>query len=396
MRLCWLVPDDRGGGVISVAMSCVRQARAAGHDAVMLLMLEPTGWLDGVTGIRTASLGLKAPANETPRALLAWLERNPQDILLLNGGEQANPIIPYLPSGVRCIYVVHDTAPRYWRDAVAAEADLHGIVTVSKTVADTFRHLLKTPEKLRIIHNGSIFPAMPGLDIPRADDIVFLGGSSPTKGAGDVLHLWPRLVEKGFSGRLHWFGHIEPAFEKKIAALPEGGRILCLGRTRRDIIFSVASASKVLLMLSRVEPFGMATIEGMGVGCVPVAWDIATGTKEIVTAETGLFAPLGNSIALSRQVMRACAEYTQFAPLATRRARESFSEDVMWRGYAEFFDEVMDPQPQAHSRSGQAPPDFVPARRHFQLLPASVREVVRNFVGRSPRLGYLLRDLRGL
>jgi glycosyltransferase involved in cell wall biosynthesis len=395
MRLCWLVPDDRGGGVISVALSCVRQARAAGHDAVLLLMLEPTGWLNDVAGIRTASLGLKAPAQETPRALLRWLEENPQDILLLNGGEQANPIIPYLPAGIRCLYVVHDTAPRYWQPALAAELDLHAIVAVSHTVAGKFVHLLKAPEKLSVIHNGSVFPPPPDLVTARLDDILFLGGSNPTKGARDVLNLWPRLLECGFTGRLHWFGYLDPDFERQVAQLPDSERILRPGRTQRDVIFAAAATAKVLLMLSRVEPFGMATIEGMSMGCVPVAWDIPTGTKEIVTDETGFFVPLGDSTALTRQVMRVCAEHAHFAPLVARRARDNFDEAVMWRGYAKCLDELMQVSPKPHSRTGEAPPDFIPPRRFFQILPASLRVAVRNFIGRSPRLGYWLRDLRG-
>jgi hypothetical protein len=181
MKLCWLVPDDRGGGVISVAMSCVRQARAAGHDAVMLLMLEPTGWLEGVNGIRTASLGLKGLANETPRALMRWLEDHPQDVLLLNGGEQANPVIPYLPAGVRCLYVVHDTASRYWIDALTTEPDLHGIVAVSRTVADKFVHRLKKPDKLRVIHNGSIFPPHPTWKFPARMTLSSLAAALPLR-----------------------------------------------------------------------------------------------------------------------------------------------------------------------------------------------------------------------
>ena len=210
-----------------------------------------------------------------------------------------------------------------------------------------------------------------------------------------MLNLWPELVECGFAGRLHWFGSVDPAFEEQIADLPQAERILRRGRTRRDIIFAAAAASKVVLMLSRVEPFGMATIEGMAMGCVPVAWDIPTGTKEIVTGEAGSFVPLGNFPALANQVMQICREHARLAPVAARRAREIFSEDVMWQGYANLLDEVMQLPSQPHSRTGQAPPDFVPVRRRFQMLPASVRGVVRNIVGRSPRLGYLLRDLRG-
>jgi hypothetical protein len=149
-------------------------------------------------------------------------------------------------------------------------------------------------------------------------------------------------------------------------------------------------------MLSRVEPFGMATIEGMAMGCIPIAWDIRTGTKEIVTEGTGSFVPLGNSTALAREVLRVCADYARFAPLTSHRAREHFGEDVMWDGYEKLFEKLIKLPPQPRSRSGEPPPDFVPVRRHFQLLPAPIRAAVRNFVGRSPRLGYLLRDLRGM
>ncbi|HEX4139551.1 MAG TPA: glycosyltransferase family 4 protein [Candidatus Methylacidiphilales bacterium] len=396
MKICWFVPDDRGGGVISVALSCVRQARAAGHDAVLLLMLEPSGWLDGVPGIRTVSLGLKHPAIQTPPVLMQWLAENPQDVLLLNGGEEADTIIPYLPADVRCIYTVHDTAARYWQTAVAAESDLDGIISVSHTVSGKFGHMLKNPRKLQVIHNGSSFPVLPDFDGSSPDDLVFFGGSEARKGAPDLLRLWPMLVKMGFSGRLHWLGSLEPAFERRISELPQENRILRPGRLRREDVFLTAGRSKVVLMLSRVEPFGMATIEGMSMGCVPVAWDIETGTKEIVTDDTGFFVPLGNFTELARKVLQACAEHAQIAPRSSRRAREIFSEEMMWQGYDRFIGQVMQNPPRPRSLAGGMPPDFVPIRRRFQLLPASVRKTVRDFVGRSPWLGYLLRDLRGL
>jgi len=395
MKLCWFVPDDRGGGVINVALSCVRQARAAGHDAVLLLMLEPTGSLEGIPGIRTASLGLKKPATQTPPALMQWLAENPQDVLLLNGGEEADTIIPYLPADVRCIYTVHDTAPRYWQTAVAAEADIDGIIPVSHVVAGKFSRVLKNPDKLQVIYNGSSFPAPPDLGESRPDDLVFFGGGDASKGASDLLRLWPVLIKLGFTGRLHWLGFMEPAFERKVSQLPQEERILRPGRVRREEGFAIAARSKVVLMLSRAEAFGMVTIEGMSMGCVPVAWDIETGTKEIVTDETGFFAPLGNFTELARKVLQACAEHTRIAPRASIRAREVFSEEMMWRGYAGFFERVMQNPPRVRSLAGRVPPDFVPIRRRFQLLPASVRKTVRDFIGRWPWLGYVVRDLRG-
>ena len=326
---------------------------------------------------------------------MQWLAENPQDVLLLNGGEEADTIIPYLSADVRCIYTVHDTAPRYWQNAVAAESDLDGIVPVSHVVAVKFSRALKNPDKLQVIYNGSSFPASPDLREPRPDDLVFFGGGDASKGASDLLRLWPVLVKLGFIGRLHWLGFMEPAFERKVSELPQEERILRPGRVRREEGFATAAKSKVVLMLSRAEAFGMVTIEGMSMGCVPVAWDIETGTKEIVTGDTGFFAPLGNFTELARKVLQACAEHARIAPRASLRAREVFNEEKMWQGYAGFFERVMQNPPRVRSLAGRMPPNFVPVRRRFQLLPASVRKTVRDFIGRSPWLGYVVRDLRG-
>jgi len=373
----------------------VRQARLAGHDATLLLLSEPSGWLDEVSGLRLESLRLKPLDPETPRVLVQWLANHPQDLLLLNGIDEADPAIPYLPSGVRCVYAVHDTAQRYWKSALEHEKDLSAIVAVSQTVARQFADRLEQKSKLHVIHNGSLLPALPDTSKKRADDLIFLGGSVPAKGAYDLLSAWPVLVARGFNGRLHCFGNLEEAFEARIRKLPEAERITIYGRTRREVIFEQAAVAKILLMLSRVEPFGMATVEAMGMGCVPIAWDIDTGTKEIATAESGVFVPLGDFEQLAREALRVCAEHEKYESAVIQRARQSFSENVMWDGYAKLFTDLMSRPAHTVSLAGERAASFVPATRFFQLLPAPVRAAIRNWVGRSARLGYLFRDLRG-
>ncbi|MBD1805033.1 glycosyltransferase [Microcoleus sp. FACHB-SPT15] len=397
MKLCWLIPDDRGGGVASVALSCCRQAAKAGHETTLLMVLVSTGWIGTDHDFRVSSLGLSNTAQEAPEALLQWLEDNPQDALFLNGCEQADAVIPYLPSSVKCVYVVHDTAPRYWRTAVTQEDQLEAIAVVSETITSQFRQSLKQAEKLSVILNGCVFPELPELNRIRQNELIFLGGDNPTKGAFDAIKLWKKLVKFGFTGKLHWFGRVTPEFKAKIDQLPHSERIQVYGRVNRDLIFSKAASAKVVLMLSRVEPFGMATIEAMSMGCVPVAWDIDTGTKEIVTAnQTGLFAPLGNIDVLARQVLYACENYPAFSTAVIERARSNFDEAVMWQGYESLIARISTLAPLERSKAGQQPTTYKPPLRRFQLVPASVRSAIREFIGRSPRLGYWLRDLRGL
>ena len=397
-KLCWLVPDDKGGGVVSVALSCCREARAAGHTVTLLMLLPPTGHISEHVDFELVSLDVIAPGCDAPKKIVDWLAKNPQDVLFLNGCEQADVAIPFLPTQTRSVYVVHDTAPRYWRAALRHEEQLDAIVAVSNTVARIFQHRLRQPEKLRVLHNGTLFPV--AVDNPqlnsRAPDILFLGGDEPIKGAYDVLKLWPKLIEQGFMGNLHWFGRVSPAFASQIEKIPRASAVVLQGRVVRSQIFRQAASARILLMLSRNEPFGMATIECMGMGAVPVAWDIQTGTKEIVEDDYPFFAPLGDYDELADRVLKACADHHRYWQAAARRAREGFGEAAMWRRYASFIDEVMAFPRAERAKGGQSPPTFRPRVRLFQLLPKKLRATVRSTIGRSARMGYWLRNFRGI
>lgn len=394
MKLCWLLPNDKSGGISPVVLSCCRQAAQAGHKTTMLFLNKPS-WLTS-NQFQVSSLGLPNGATETPKILLQWLEKNPQDVVVFNGCEEFDVIIPSLPANIKCVYVVHDTAPSYWLKALAEEDALEAIVAVSETVANKFRHRLKQPEKLSVIYNGCVFPELGKLNSLRQDDLIFLGGENPTKGAFDVLNLWKSLIKFGFKGKLHWFGNVTPKFITKIKQLPNSEEIKIYGYVSRDVIFSTAASAKVILMLSRVEPFGMATIEAMGMGCIPVAWDVETGTKEIATAnQTGLFAPLGDIQTLSQQIIYACDNYQTFSNPVIERARSNFNETVMWKGYESLIKKISTFQAINRSKQGQQPAAYQPPVRRFQLLPTGLRAVIRELIGRSPALGYWVRDFRG-
>jgi len=248
---------------------------------------------------------------------------------------------------------------------------------------------------LHVAHNGTVFPDPPDT-ASSANDILFVGGSKPIKGAGDMADLWPHLLEQGFDGRLHWFGGLSASLRERVASLPQSDRVVDRGRVPRSKIFQQAAQSKALLMLSRVEPFGMVTIEGMGMGAIPVAWDIATGTKEIVThGETGFFAPLGDFEALAARVMESFQSHEEMRENVIRIARERFSERAMWDRYASLIEDLAHRPPASRPAAGTAPPAYEPPRRYFQMIPEPIRRHIRTVVEQSPKLGYWLRDWRG-
>ena len=362
LHITWLVPDDRGGGLISMAEACCRQAALVGHEATLLLALTPEASPSDFAGVRIESLHSPAPYVDVPDRLIAWLKRDPPDVLLLNGCGQADFALPNIPSETRVIYVVHDTADLYFIAALRNEEFIDAVVAVSETVANRFRHRLKDPGKLHVVLNGTVFPIALEhvLASQRADDLLYLGGDNPTKGSHDVLALWSILQALGYLGNLHWFGTIEEDFRKRVSALPGSERIIIYGRQPRAVLFQAAAKAKVLLMLSRVEPFGMVTIEAMGMGCLPVAWDIVTGTKEIVAKQEGIFAPLGDYDALAQGVLRGLEMHRSHFSESTVRVRREFSEEALWRRYAAAFesDASVPPGPSA---AGRCAPPSVPS-----------------------------------
>lgn len=396
-RIAWLVPDDRGGGIVSVAQACCRQAALAGHDVTLLMLLPTTGHAAEFGGFPLESLDAHPPYADAPRRIVEWLHRKRPDIVVVNGCEQADVAISHIPAGIRVVYAVHDTAARFFEAALRHEAAIDAVVAVSETVAARFRHRLRDPAKLHIVHNGTVFPLSLeiALAAARADDIVFLGGDQLAKGAFDVLAFWKTMHARGFPGYLQWFGEVGAPLRSDIARLPGCGGIVLHGRTPRLQIFEAAARSRIVLMLSRVEPFGMATVECMGMGCLAAAWDVATGTREIVSDEDGAFAPLGDYGRLADGVIDLLAAHEQRYRASTVRIRSRFDDLAMWRRYSETFAWMMGRKPSERPNCGALPPPYRPPVRLFQHVPKGVRAIIRNVVGRSPRLGYWLRDVRG-
>jgi glycosyltransferase involved in cell wall biosynthesis len=383
--------------VASVALSCCRQAVAVGHDVTLLMALAPSGHLDEyVEGFDVDSLTIESESPVGPERLVAWLRNHPQDVLFVNKCGEAEPALPYIPQRTTCIYVVHDTALMYWETAVEHEAHLDAIVAVSEAVAGQFREHLQEPERLHVVHNGTVMPSQPE-ENERTDDILFLGGSQPLKGRDDVLGVWRALVEREFDGCLHWYGRINDRMRRRIESLPAAERVVTHGRVPRSDIFDRAARSKVLLMLSRDEPFGMATVEAMGMGCLPVAWDIDTGTQEIVeNGETGFFAPLGDVDAAANRVLDGCRWHDDLSTNAMQVARSRFSEEAMWERYAGVLEALEKQSPVARPKAGGTPPQYEPPTRYFQLLPDGLRTCIRSIIGRFPKLERKLRGWKGI
>lgn len=341
------------------------------------------------------SLDESPPFARSPKKFVAWVRDHRPDVIFFNSCNTFDACIPHLPPRVRCVFVVHDTQSRCWRPALRYETNLDAIVAVSNAVAKRFEHRLHDNMSLRIVSNGAPEEPPSGHVAPRRnDDLVFMGGDDPKKGCYDVLKLWPMLVKAGFPGRLHWFGDIDSGLLSEIDEIVARGRIVIHAHAPRAEIYATLRASKVLLMLSRSEPFGVATAEAMSMKCVPVAWDLpGDGTDEVVGDAPRFFAPLGDYEALANQVLTALRRQDEVGPRLAERAHMHFSATSMWNGYARLIEELSTRAEASRPYQGIDPPDYRPPIRATQLIPARIRTYLRRTIGKLPILDHHLRKL---
>ena len=139
----------------------------------------------------------------------------------------------------------------------------------------------------------------------------------------------------------------------------------------------------------------MATIECMGMGCLPVAWDIPTGTKEIVLEGEAAFAPLGDFNALANGVLQVLDRHASHFTVSSERIRTVFSASAMWSRYEVVFEKLFRLAPALRPYAGQRPPLYRRPVRVYQWLSPRFRSRIGSILGRWPRLGYAFRNLRG-
>ena len=143
----------------------------------------------------------------------------------------------------------------------------------------------------------------------------------------------------------------------------------------------------------------MVTIEAMSMGCVPIAYDVPSGSTEIIEHDkSGRLVPLGDMRAWAGQIQSLHHDRKRLAELsagASRRARGSFNSESMAKNLASFLTVVL-----AHARNHpthrkpdlppETPMAYIHPARGYQKLSKNLREWIRNRVGACPRLSYWL------
>lgn len=157
-----------------------------------------------------------------------------------------------------------------------------------------------------VIHNGvdlrKYRAARPASDIPKSAGEVFIaysGRLESVKGYDDLLAVAPDIIRKYPNVKFFFIGNTEgkEAEVQKYAS----DRIIFTGH--RTDIPSVLKRMDVFVLPSYSEGLPNALMEGMAVGCAPVASDVG-GVRILLEGSIGLTFPPGDRAALSKHLER--------------------------------------------------------------------------------------------
>jgi glycosyltransferase involved in cell wall biosynthesis len=291
---------------------------------------------------------------------------------VLTGRAEMN-VARYLPPEILRIMLVHNITPGTYAAARALRDHVHATIGVSSRIRRDLlaRHGFDAAFTFAVPHavncaDGSRYP-------PRFPLRLAYLGRVEDRAKG--VFLLPRIVQG-----------IDPTITLTVAGdgpdLPElrarcahlAGRVRFVGVVAPDRVPEFLSAHHALLMPSRFEGFGLALVEAMAAGCVPIVTRLVGVTDEIVTeGQDGFLFPPGDARAARRAIERLTSDLGALEAMseaARQTARTRFSIPKMAERYFEVI-EAVGTGPRRNLRSLD-PADW--------RLPSQMRPGMRAFV----------------
>lgn len=279
----------------------------------------------------------------------AWLDRLTQgdpSWMIVDSKTSANFMVDYRRRHTATIHVVHNSHLARPDDPLAGVREsrrevferIDGfdavVVLTQRQLADIVAWRGPTPG-LAVVPNPHALPPWP---IPKTRDPrrgIVLATLDRRKRVEHALRAVLACRAHGKEVVLDVYGEgSERERLAMIAAEGEGIRLHGYDPAARD---QLASCS-FLLLTSSSEGFPLVLVEAMAVGCVPIAYDIRYGPRDIIVdGENGFLVPLGDVAALASAIERLLdlpPERLDSMRRAARRTAESYSELAVTRQWA--------------------------------------------------------------
>jgi glycosyltransferase involved in cell wall biosynthesis len=268
------------------------------------------------------------------RSLRKLLSAYQPDVLYVNTITLPHWVAAGSSLGLRTICHVReleDTVPGAVQKALVAPLRLAStLIANSKATAD---HISRSAPSLaartRVVHNGFEFPSVLPVTTTRVPTkrrrVLVVGRLSPRKGQDTAIEAVAQLTAEGWDLELTLVGSTFPGYEWYERHLRStvhhrglDARVLFSG-FKQDVAPAYLAAD-IVLVPSRIEPFGNVAVEALGVG-KPVVVSRVGGLPEIVDdGVTGLICEPADSGRLASSLRRLLHDPAEAAAMGQRGA----------------------------------------------------------------------------
>jgi glycosyltransferase involved in cell wall biosynthesis len=228
------------------------------------------------------------------------------------------------------VHEAEDDQPKPVRLALTAPLLLATrVVANSRASRDVLARTLPVlGRRTTVVYNGVLGPESVAAARARTPDgplrLVLVGRLSPRKGTDVALDALAEVRRRGIDARLRVCGSVFAGyewFEQEAAAADLAGSVEFLGYVAEPT--DEVEQADVVLVPSRVEPFGNVAVEAL-LAERPLVASRVQGLAEIVRdGETGLLVTAGDLEALADAIQRLAADPALAAELATAGRRDA-------------------------------------------------------------------------
>ncbi len=227
------------------------------------------------------------------------------------------------------------------------------LVGNSHSVADFYREVGVSAEKLAVVHNGVDLPAIPtnaradarrALGLPDDAHVVgYVGRLARQKRLDDLIWAFEliRVQHEHSYFVIAGDGPERLKLERFAHDLKISDHVKFLGH--RDDAASLLPAFDLFWLASDFEGLSNSIMEAMAAGLPVVASDIPPNRELIVHGETGYLAPVGDRVAfaqLGQRLLLDPALAAQLGAAGRNRIASEFSVSKMVEGYAKLYREI--------------------------------------------------------
>ena len=275
------------------------------------------------------------------------------NILLVNHASLIHYALPLLRIDIKPVVVLHSDDSRFYRTATFLEERIFRWIAPTTGLASNCKTYLR-PElrnRVRIIPHGvteSIFNGT--IRISRESDrrISFVGFLGETKG----VHMLPDIMHRVWSSypnaRLNIIGEgpLRSKLEEYFRTARLQERCEFIGSVPREAVATYLRQSDIYLLPTNLEGFGLAIVEAMMSGAVPVVSRLPGIVDQIIDDEkNGILIEPGHILGFADAIIRLLSDPGKLRTMseaARHKAIKSFSSEHMIDSYEALFLECDD------------------------------------------------------